>query len=302
MRVLMITGDTRFGPGHPRYDLQRSAVDELKVVFWGARHRSPFPIWVAAIRTKPDIVMAEDPFWRGLIAWIAARLCGARFIAQVHTNLSSQTWKRQSALARVVLKHADSVRVVSEKVKQQVGKFAPDAKVTVLPVYIDLDKFKQIVPVPHTSKSILWVGRFEDEKDPLAAIEIFKKVRAQGIDAKLIMLGTGALEQPLRIAAKGLPVDFPGWQDPLPYLAGADVVLCTSRHESWGASMVEALAAGVPVVAPDVGVAREAGAIVAPRETLHEAVSRVLTSGVRGRLQLTMPSREEWVAQWVASL
>lgn len=66
---------------------------------------------------------------------------------------------------------------------------------------------------------------------------------------------------------------------PAVFLETADVVLCTSLYESWGASIVEALAAGVPVVAPDVGVAKEAGATVVPRAQLAEAVVRVLEEG-----------------------
>ena len=97
-------------------------------------------------------------------------------------------------------------------------------------------------------------------------------------------------------------VEFPGWQDPAPYLARAGVVLCTSKHESWGESIVEALAAGVPVVAPDVGVAREAGAVIAARSDLAQALTEALRSGARGELKLKLLSREEWAGAWRNSL
>ena len=117
------------------------------------------------------------------------------------------------------------------------------------------------------------------------------------------MLGKGTLEPALHVHAKGLPVEFPGWRsDPKPYLSVADVVLCTSRHESFGASIIEALAAGVPVVAPDVGIAREAGAIVVPREKLAETVIEVLRTRAQGELKLKLFSKEEWAAVWKSSL
>jgi glycosyltransferase involved in cell wall biosynthesis len=82
----------------------------------------------------------------------------------------------------------------------------------------------------------------------------------------------------------------------------ADVVLCTSKHESWGASIIESLAAGIPVVAPDVGIAREAGAIIMPRSDLGKAVEDVLNSGQRGELRISMPSAEEWARSWRETL
>ena len=71
-----------------------------------------------------------------------------------------------------------------------------------------------------------------------------------------------------------------------------------------GASIVEALAAGVPVVAPDVGVAKEAGAIIASRDRLAEAVIEVLRSvrPVRGELKLSPLSKEEWTVAWKETL
>ena len=66
--------------------------------------------------------------------------------------------------------------------------------------------------------------------------------------------------------------------------------------------MIEALAAGVPVVSPDVGIAKEAGAIVVEREKLAKAVVGVLTSNVKGELKIPMLSKEEWARKWKESL
>jgi glycosyltransferase involved in cell wall biosynthesis len=297
MKVLVITGDTKFGPGNPRYELQASSVEKLTVVYWGKGS-----VWPKIPHEKFDVVTAQDPFLRGLFAWKVAHRMGARFNVQVHADLSGQSFFK-NILARFVLKRADSVRVVSDKLKRQVEKIGARAPTTVLPVFVDLERFQTIVPVPHEQKTILWTGRFESEKDPMLAIQIFREV-CTDVDAKLIMLGQGSLANAVRqrTEAANAPIEFPGWQDTLPYLAKADVVLSTSSHESWGASIVEALAAGVPVVAPDVGIAREAGAIVVPREKLAAAVIDVLRTGVNGRLQLSLKSRADWARAWRDSL
>jgi glycosyltransferase involved in cell wall biosynthesis len=120
------------------------------------------------------------------------------------------------------------------------------------------------------------------------------------------MLGKGSLNNQLHVEAQkhGIPVEFPGWQDPLTYLSRADLVLSTSREESYGASIIEALAAGVPVVAPNVGIAREAGAVIADRDIvgLAKAVVGVLRTGEHGVLRLTLLTAQEWAQRWRESL
>ncbi len=291
----MITGDKTFGPGHERYELQKSAVEELAVIYWGRGS-----VWPVLPTGHFDIVTVQDPFWRGLFAWYLARRLGAKFNVQVHMDLIAA--KKSLRVATFVLRRADSVRVVTEKIKRQVEGLGVRTKITVLPVYVDASRFSSPPLQPHSGKNILWVGRFEEEKDPLAAVDVFKQVLKDIPDARLTMLGKGSLEGTLCAHAKGLPIESPGWQDPAAYLPAADVLLVTSYFEGFGAQMVEALAAGVPVVAPDVGAAREAGAIVAAREKLAQAVIETLRSGVRGQLKLKLLPKDEWARAWRASL
>lgn len=291
----MITGDKRFGPGNERYELQKAAVEELRVLYWGKGNYWP------AVPKGFDVVTVQDPFWRGLFGWIAARRIGAKFNVQVHTDLSAHSFVRH-ILAQIVLRHADSIRVVSERIKKQAKQIGASATISTLPVYIDVSRFREIIPQPHTAKTVLWFGRFEEEKNPLGAIEVFKNIHAQNPEAKFIMLGMGNLEGEVKRRATGFPIEFPGWSDPAPFLSRVDAVLCTSWHEGFGASIIEALAAGVPVVAPDVGVAKEAGAIVVPYMELADAVLDVLQKGTRGQLKLSMPTTEEWIKQWLETL
>lgn len=299
----MISGDEKvLDPNSAvskRLALQRAQVDVLDVFVWPQIH-SRCDVYRAVKETKYDVVTAQDPFWRGLLAWRAARRSRSRLNLQVHTDLSAQPLFRR-VLAKSVLRRADSVRVVSEKIKQQVEQMGIHARVDVLPIFVDIEKFRTASRKSNPQKTILWIGRFEPEKDPKRAIEVLREVR-KAIDAKLVMLGTGSLEQELRTQTQGLPVEFPGWHDPLPYMEVADVVLSTSKHESYGASIIEALASGVSVVSPDIGIAREAGAIVVPKEKLSEAVIEALNLGKHGKLVLTMPNKEEWAKRWKETL
>lgn len=301
MNVLMITGDRQLlvegSNAWQRLQLQRSAVSELTVVYWGyGALTSAF-----RIRGKFDVVTAQDPFWRGLVAWFVARKLGAKVNIQVHADLSATSLVKH-ILAQMVLRHADTVRVVSARLKEQVLHSCPRAMVQVLPVFVDIERFRTVMRGASAHHRILWTGRFEEEKNPLAAIEVLREVLKEIPNAQLTMLGSGTLGSRLTSAAAGLPVVFPGWQDPLPFLASADVVLSTSWHESWGSSILEALAAQVPVVAPDVGIAREAGAVVVERERLAAAVIATLRTPQPAALKLALLPEDAWMSAWKESL
>jgi len=296
MKVLVITADVSFKEGNPRFNLQASAVEHLEALYWGSG-----ALWGSPKGKSYDVVSTQDPFFRGLVGLFLARRFKAKFNVQVHADIDAQPWFKKM-LARFVLRRATSVRVVSEKVKMQVELFGVRAPISVLPIFVDGERFCNLERIPDSSPLVLWVGRFENEKDPLHAIEVFKEVCARVPDAKLVMLGAGSLEPALRREAEGLPVEFLGWQDTASYLARAHVVLSTSRAESWGASIVEALAAGVPVVAPDVGIAKEAGAVVVVRERLADAVVEVLTTHPRATLHFSLLPREAWLSAWKQSL
>jgi glycosyltransferase involved in cell wall biosynthesis len=299
----MISGDKNIlvqgSDAQKRFALQKAQVDQLDVFVWPQVH-SLREISSAVRKAHYDLITAQDPFWRGHIAWHLSRRARSKLNIQVHTDLAAEPWWRRT-WAYFQLRHATSIRAVSQKLKEEIVPHVT-APISVLPVYVDLARFTGLTRQLHPQKTILWVGRFETEKDPLSAINILKDVRAKGIDAKLVMLGSGSLESALREAAKALPVEFPGWQDPAPYLQMADVVVSTSTYESYGVSIIEALAAGVPVVAPDVGIAKEAGAIVVPQSELASAVIKALQSGERGVLKLSMPSAAEWAQRWKETL
>ena len=303
MRVLMISGDPNLlkeGTGaRSRLMLQRSVVDSLEVILWPKELLKPH-----TISGKFDMVTSQDPFRRGLAAWIAAKRLGARLNIQVHADLNAQS-RTKHVLSQIVLRHADTVRAVSQKLKEQVARYT-EAPISVLPVFIDKDRFLNLRSETPQGNRILWIGRFEEEKDPELALEVLKRARELGVEATMVMLGDGSMREKLQEKAKKLwvenYVEFPGWQEPLEYLKQADVVLCTSRAESFGASIVEALTAGVAVVAPDVGVAKEAGAIVAPKELLAEKTAQALREHAQGELRITLLSRDEWAAAWKESL
>lgn len=305
MNVLMISGDKNIlveGSGaHARLLLQRAQVDRLDVFVWPHIH-SFREIREAAAHGQYDVITAQDPFWRGHLAWHLSRQYHTKLNVQVHTDLLAEPWWRRQ-WAYIQLRRATSIRVVSERARLHLARLLSGKKIAVLPIYVDISRFSSIIRRSHAGKNVLWIGRFEDEKNPLEAISVLQEVLREVPDARLTMIGEGRWRQRLSDAAANLPVTVSlTWQDPLLYLDTADVLLSTSKYESWGAVFVEALAAGVPVVAPDVGIAREAGATVVPRSELAAAVVQVLKSDTRGVLRIAVPTATEWAHAWRETL
>ncbi len=84
MKVLMITGDKSFVSSE-RFRLQASVVEKLEVVYWGRD-----ALWPTIPKGHFGVVTAQDPLWRGHVAWHIARLIDARLNIQVHTDLDAQ--------------------------------------------------------------------------------------------------------------------------------------------------------------------------------------------------------------------
>jgi len=107
------------------------------------------------------------------------------------------------------------------------------------------------------------VGAFKAQKDHARAVEVLAALRRDR-DACLVILG-GALDEAglreldrvaSRAAALGVAgaLRLPGFVDPVePWYAAFDALLNVSRHEGLSIATQEALAAGMPVVATDVG-------------------------------------------------
>jgi glycosyltransferase involved in cell wall biosynthesis len=313
----MISGDARMlVPGteaHERYLLQKRQVDELAVAVWSPRRPlALFSVLGRALTRRFDVVTAQDPLWRGLLGLIAARLGGARLQVQLHGDLRHVRGLSR-ALLRFVLRHADAARAVSDRIREQAEALGARPFIDVLPVFVDAEAIRDAPAAdlkkefPQFGKTVLFAGRLEPEKSCADALRAFAQAAAEFPGAGLIIAGEGSERPMLEALARTLGLSdrvvFAGYRaDVLSLYKAVDCLLVTSLHESWGAAMIEALAAGCAVAAPDVGVAKEAGARVVPRQELGAAVVDMLRSGARGHLRFALPRRDEWARRWKETL
>lgn len=144
--------------------------------------------------------------------------------------------------------------------------------------------------IPPGNRIVLFVGRMIDAKRPLDALEAFRLAGAAASGATMVFVGDGPLLEQIKAEATGVDnVVFTGWlTDPAQtaaLMAISAVMVLPSQHETWGAVVNEAMAAGTPVIASDrVGSAielieSEASGIIYPvgdTVALADAIQRVL--------------------------
>ncbi|HET8581149.1 MAG TPA: glycosyltransferase [Candidatus Paceibacterota bacterium] len=341
------TDRTILDPDSPARERQRryaAALGELHAIIFslGAsgepQHDGPLHIYPTNSKSKlrygwdalriartlpaPEAITAQDPFETGLAALFAARRRKVPLHVQVHTDFLAPGYAAHSRLNRIrrllagfVLRRAAGIRAVSPRIKERIVQaYRPKAPISILPIFVDVERFHMLPHTkhPHFDPALLFIGRLEPEKRADIAIRSLARLQSLGIrHAGLTIAGEGSLRARLEAFTRELGVAervaFLGRTDPAPLLAKADIVLVPSAYEGYGLVIVEALAAGVPVLATDVGIAAEAGALIAPfpSDDFAGALAHLIAKGdlPKGRL-LAYPyaSEEEYVAAWAADI
>lgn len=212
----------------------------------------------------------------GLVALGARRLSGVavRVVVSAHTIYSQETrhfpHRRNRFLVPFLVRRlyprAGAIVAVSNGVAGDLARAAglPRERIRVIPNPVITPELlvQMREPLEHPwfapgePPVVLSVGRLTAEKDFPLLLEAFVLLRRGGRRARLIMLGEGPERAKLEalIARSGLVAEIalPGFvANPYPYLVRAAVVALSSRWEGFGNVLVEALAAGAPVVSTD---------------------------------------------------
>jgi len=179
---------------------------------------------------------------------------------------------------REAARRPDRLLANSTAVRERIRRFyGREAEVVHPPV--EVDALARAARPEAERRRFLWVGRLVPYKRPLEVAEAFR-----GLPHELTMVGIGPLEEELR---KRLPpnVELRGWieREELVRLYGEAIGFLHVGEEDFGISMVEALAAGAPVIGLDAGGARDIvrdagdGVLVAEPsvEAVRAAVERV---------------------------
>lgn len=219
-------------------------------------------LWRAAGRRSVMHVMANSGWSWHLFAAPAVligRWRGAAVVINYRGGLADDFFRRAYAFVGPVVRLADAVVVPSGFLREVFGRRGVDAQV--VPNIIDVERFRRGEDRDATSGAHILVARnLERIYDNATAIRAFQQVRQQVPEARLTVAGSGPEEGALRGLADELgigdAVEFAGHVDnagmPALYRSAA-VALNPSLADNMPISILEALAAGVPVVSTDVG-------------------------------------------------
>ena len=191
----------------------------------------------------------------------------------------------------------DHVTIVSQAAADRFvrERIVPKSLLTVIPNGVDTEQFRRIPSeVGHSLRQSLglegkfvWlaVGRFEIAKDYPNMLRGFARVRERFPQAVLLLVGRGSLQSETERLAQspglGGGVRFLGVRDDVvQVMSAADGYVMSSAWEGMPMVLLEAAAAGLPIVTTRVGgnheVVRdgESGFVVPPRD--HEALGRAM--------------------------
>jgi len=208
-----------------------------------------------------------------IAASIAARAAGTRFVLTRHVTFPMK------AFHRFALRNIDAAIAVSPGVRDQLVRVFPPTRVRVIPNGIAMAQrysensetrareFRELHGIPTAAPLVVTLGELKALKGQrdlvLAANEVIKTIP----DARFVVAGLDhSLDQKFRrelrrlVRVLGMDENFIwlDWLDDIePLMAAADLFVSPSHSESFGLAMLDAMAAGVPLVATDTIGARE---------------------------------------------
>lgn len=168
-------------------------------------------------------------------------------------------------ITRYGLQQSDGVTAVSKFLKQATIETFDFDEIEVIPNFIcgchyrrQPDSPLRDELAPNGEKLLVHVSNFRAVKRPVDCVEILARVKARGMNARLVMVGDGPERSAVAYRAEQLDVKadvtFVGKQANIPdYLGIADVFLLPSELESFGLAALEAQACEVPVIATRIG-------------------------------------------------
>lgn len=174
------------------------------------------------------------------------------------------SWINRFLLRDVVTHAIANSEETRRTMLQHMGHLIPSDKVKVIYHGIDLTDYpvtanqeSAVNATPGSAVVIGNAGRLTPQKGQHLLLEVVHLLRKRGVNFKLNIAGTGELETSLRtsIAEYGLQdhVTLSGFVSDMPvFMQSIDVFVLTSKWEGFGYVLVEAMAAGKPVVAFDI--------------------------------------------------
>jgi 1,2-diacylglycerol 3-alpha-glucosyltransferase len=244
---------------------------------WANAYAFPVPISSSIDDTIPslklDVIHSHHPFLLGETASRKAESLGIPLVFTFHTRYDeyahylplSQELTRQIAGRWIgnYLEKCQHIIAPSESLRQMLLESGVEGDITAIPTGIDLRPFRNLDGRQirqqrgwNDDTVIISVGRLAKEKSFDTLIEAAAIVMARHDYVRLALVGDGLEERALKRLARELNIadriDFVGavaYEEIPRYLCAADIFSFASVTETQGLVTIEAMAAGLPIVA-----------------------------------------------------
>ncbi len=280
-----------------------------------------------------DMVHIQTPFLAHYAGVRAGHSLGVPMVATYHTHFEEYIHHYLPLLPRSALRlfarrlarnqcnDLDAVVVPSEAMRQTLSDYGVTAPLHILPTGIPIERFsggdgrlfRERHAIAPDRPLALYVGRIAHEKNIGFLIEATERIRHQRSDFLLLIAGEGPALAALRRSVEKLGLDdnvrFVGYLDRETELpdcyAAADVFVFSSKTETQGLVLLEAMAAGIPVYAFAAMGTRDIvepcqGAVVAPQETVAFAAGLVELLDDKNRLRQLSAQARKFANTWSA--
>ena len=276
------------------------------------------PLRARRIMGELEAIHSHTPFSLGTLALWAARRARIPHVHTYHTLYVAYRHylppplrpprRMAEVLSAAFCNRCDAVTVESTPIRDELLRYGVRVPIHVFPFGVNLRLFSRPIQhdiradlsLPRDATLLLYVGRLAPEKNVHFLLRAFREVALRRPDVLLLMIGGGPAAEDLVREAQRLgiagQVIFPGYigHDRLvDYYRQCDLFVFASKTETQGLVVLEAMAAGLPVVAiPEMGVkdiVRDGeNALCAPEDEVRyaEAVLELLAdASLRERLR-----------------
>lgn len=252
-------------------------------------------------------VSMRGSLWRKSVFLGLARIFRIPTVFHLHGSAFTEFYERECGplrrcLVRRTLERATAVIALSENRREYLARIAPAARIVVIPNMADVAAIQAGIARSRATRSastLLFLGEIGQRKGIYDLVRALRPIAGAHPDVRLVAGGTGEIEQ-VRALARELGVGerllLPGWvsgEAKARLLGEAAIYVLPSYRENLPVSILEAMAAGLPIVStrvggiPDLvrhgaeGFLTEPGA---PSELAHQIMQLLADRDLRERL------------------
>lgn len=285
-------------PDYAGYDDHDESVVRVPSIRFTRKADFPLPLpWtrMKEIEKLPlDLIHTQHPFLLGSLAEKISAKKNIPLVFTFHTQYeiylhytpffipeSVSRWYVRKIVSQHI-EHADAVIVPAASILPAVKEYGGESKAHVIPNAIDVEKFSggkgeriRTRYGLHDKKVLVFVGRMAEEKNLSFLLTSFKEINKSLSETVLFLIGGGPHLEELQKRCTELKLNnqviFTGmipYSEVPDYLNAADLFVMTSTSEVKPLSLLESMAAGLPIAA-----VRAPGAV----DTITDGTDGILT-------------------------